>query len=229
MVPAGDPLLRELADEVGRGQRAWIGDLPGVQRSRLTVSVAARGKSATLDLTEFRVPGDHNRDNAALAAFLAFSQGADVARLQQALGRLAPLAHRMEVVAERDGVQWINDSKATNVAAAKVGVSGLDRRGVVLLGGQAKGDLFADLVPDLEGWRVVTFGGSGEVVARELEAAGVSVHRAGGLGDAVDRARNLAKPGEIVLLSPGCASFDEFRNFEHRGEVFRALVRGETP
>jgi UDP-N-acetylmuramoylalanine--D-glutamate ligase len=229
IIPANDPLLRELADEVG-GWRGWIGDLPGVRREGTRVTLEVRGRSALLDLARFRVPGEHNLDNAALSSLLAFALGADPAKLQAAIEHLEPLAHRMEIVAEQHGVQWINDSKATNVAATKVGLAGLNRRGVVLLGGQAKGDAFVDLAQALSGWKVVTFGGSGNRIADELESIGVSVCRSGGLAAAVADARGLTGWGDVVLLSPGCASFDEFRNFEHRGEVFRALVRGEgTP
>ena len=131
----------------------------------------------------------------------------------------------MEIVAERDGIRWINDSKATNVDATRVGLAGLGQPAVLLLGGQAKGDGFLDLAPWLPSTRaIVTFGGSGSAIADELEGGGFAVERATDLADAVRRARTLAQAGDAVLLSPGCASFDEFNDFEHRGRVFRSLV-----
>jgi UDP-N-acetylmuramoylalanine--D-glutamate ligase len=228
VIPAGDALLERLAEGAG-GSRAWLGALPGVVRDGQTVSVRMPGASASFDLAGFGVPGEHNRDNAATAAMLALAAGARPGAIQAALAGLRPLAHRMEIVAETGGVTWIDDSKATNVAATRVGLQGLDRQGVVLLGGQAKGDPFGELAPLLARWKVITFGGDGAAVADQLAAAGIVATRASGLGDAVQRARALAVPGDVVLLSPGCASFDEFRNFEHRGEVFRALARGESP
>jgi len=193
------------------------------------VAVRFQELNAVFDLSGFDIPGEHNLDNAALAAALSLATGADPYRVQSAISGLRPLAHRMEVVSKRGGITWINDSKATNVAATAVGVRGLQGGGVLLLGGQAKGDAFAELVPLLGEWRVITFGGSGEAIADELCQLGVSVERAGNLADAVQRSRTLAQVGDRVLLSPGCASFDEFRNFEHRGQTFRELTEGVNP
>ena len=132
----------------------------------------------------------------------------------------------MEIVVDRDGVQWINDSKATNVDATRVGLTGLDRPAVVLLGGKSKGPGFDVLAPLLADQRaVICFGGDGPAIAREIRDAGVGVLQEGGMAAAVALAAQCAQPGDLVLLSPGCASFDEFDNFEHRGRVFRDLVR----
>jgi UDP-N-acetylmuramoylalanine-D-glutamate ligase len=202
--------------------------MPGVMRSGsgFCVGVPALGLDASFDLSRFSIPGDHNRDNAATATLLALAMGADAAALQVALPMLQPLAHRMQVVADRAGVVWINDSKATNVDAARVGLSGLGPSAVVLLGGQAKGDGFAALAPLLARHRaVVTFGGSGPAIADELASVGIACVRATGLADAVRHARGLARAGDAILLSPGCASFDEFSDFEHRGTVFAALAQ----
>jgi UDP-N-acetylmuramoylalanine--D-glutamate ligase len=226
LIPANDPLLARLADAVPGATRAWIGGRPGVVRDGELVAVDIPGHKATFDLSAFEVPGDHNRDNAALAALIALSLGARPNLVQEGIARLRALPHRMEIVAETGGITWINDSKATNVAAAKVGLAGLGRRGVLLLGGQAKGDAFTELVPFLGPWDVLTFGGSGDAIADELVAAGIAVTRCGGMADAVRVARGRAVAGDVVLLSPGCASFDEFQNFEHRGRVFRELANG---
>jgi len=227
VVPAGDELLTRLA-AAHPGRRAWLGDHPGVRRDGRRVRVVLPDLEVDLHLDEFEVPGEHNLDNAATAALIALSMGAPPASVQHALGQLSALPHRMEVVAHHDGVVWINDSKATNVAAAAVGIGGLDRPAVVLLGGQAKGSGFVELVPLLERHRAtICFGGDGPAIAAELRAAGVEVELVDTLGQAISAARALARPGEAVLLSPGCASFDAYDNFEHRGREFRVQVAGE--
>ncbi len=225
-VPPQDERLVRLSQGIGRGQRAWIGRLPGVERKGDAIALRWTGVEADFDLSKFDVPGEHNRDNAALAAALTSALGGSGTGIQQGLAGLRALPHRMEVVHQGAGITWINDSKATNVAATQVGIRGLHSSGVLLLGGQAKGDAFSELVPFLKPWRVITFGGSGPQIAEELEAAGAAVTRAGSMKEAVEKARQLARAGEVVLLSPGCASFDEFKNFEHRGQVFRELAQG---
>jgi UDP-N-acetylmuramoylalanine--D-glutamate ligase len=229
ILPVGDERL--IAAAAGsEGTRAWLGAHPGVTRAGRAVHVALAGTEVHLSLDRFTVPGAHNLDNAATAALIAIAHGADPAAVQAALDDLEALPHRMEVVAERDGVLWINDSKATNVDAARVGHEGLDRPAVVLLGGQGKpasdGSLgFGALAAGLARHRgVVAFGASGPAIAQELRAAGLTVAEAGTLSEAVQVARQVAQPGDAVLLSPGCASFDEFDDFEHRGRVFRDLV-----
>lgn len=230
ILPAGDERLIRPTDAT----RGWLGAHPGVVRTGRTVAIELPGRSVRLSLDGFAVPGDHNLDNAATAALLAIAFGADPVRVQAALPGLEPLAHRMQIVADIDGVQWIDDSKATNVDAAKVGIDGIDRPSVVLLGGQGKpnpdGSLgFDALRSALARHRaVVTFGQDGPRIEAELASVGVTCHPVGTLRDAVDTAGRLAVPGDVVLLSPGCASFDEFRDFEHRGDQFAAWVRGRT-
>ncbi|MEQ1568936.1 MAG: cyanophycin synthetase [Myxococcota bacterium] len=187
-----------------------------------------------MSLDGFTVPGEHNLDNAATAALLCVAFGADPARVAAGLPGLEALAHRMQVVADREGVTWIDDSKATNLDAARVGISGIDRPAVVLLGGQGKpfpdGSLgFGVLGQALERHRaVIAFGQDGPLIARELAAAGITATLAPSLADAVRIAAGCARAGDAVLLSPGCASFDEFRDFEHRGDVFASLAREAT-
>lgn len=225
VIPVGDPLLSGLAGAHG-GERLWLGRLPGVVREGARATVELPGLRAEIDLSGLSIPGEHNLDNTAAAALLALAHGVSVASVQAAIPGLRGLPHRMEVVAERDGVQWINDSKATNLDAARVGIGGLDRPAVVLLGGEAKaGGGFDGLADVLRSHRaVVCFGGSGAAIGADLDAAGVPHTVVVDLGEAVAFARRLARLGDAVLLSPGCASFDEFDNFEHRGEVFRALA-----
>lgn len=225
MIPMDDPRLRRLADAAGGGQRVWLGAHPGVIVEGRTARIRVPGIEADLSLDGFQVPGAHNLGNAAVAALIALRMGATVADVQRGVDLLEALPHRMEPVCEVGGVLWINDSKATNVEAALVGLRGLDRRAVVLLGGQAKGDGFIELESALRRHRaVVTFGASGGAIADELLGAGLKLVRMGDMGAAMEAARGLACAGDAVLLSPGCASFDEFDNFEHRGDVFRDRV-----
>lgn len=225
MIPAGDPVLAALASGIGRGERAWLGGSPGVRVEGDRAEVDLAGGTVVLDLSVVSVPGQHNRVHAATAAALVLHRGADPAAVQAGLASLTALAHRMEPVGTLDGVPWINDSKATNVDAAVVGLEGIDRPSVVLLGGEAKGPGFAALASALRRHPVVIcFGGSGSQIADELRVTGIEPRVVTGMTDAMVLARELARPGQAVLLSPACASFDEFRNFEHRGEVFRAFV-----
>lgn len=233
VLPAGDERLRAATEGSG-GARAWLGAHPGVVRVGRSIVIEIPGREVRLSLEGFSVPGEHNLDNAATAALLAIAHGADPDAVQAALPGLEALAHRMQVVAEQGGVRWIDDSKATNVDAARVGIAGIDRPAVVLLGGQGKpnpdGSLgFGALAPDLARHRaVVTFGEDGPRIGRELARVGVPCHPVGSLQDAVDVAAGLARAGDVVLLSPGCASFDEFRDFEHRGDRFAEWVRGRA-
>jgi UDP-N-acetylmuramoylalanine--D-glutamate ligase len=223
ILPAGGGLLSELAGQRG-GRRLWIGAHPGIiLTGDRAVWDAGDGRGAEISLAGLQVPGAHNRWNAAVALLLALELGADPARLHPE--KLGALAHRMEVVGCLDGVTWINDSKATNVAAALTGLSGLERPALALLGGDGKdGEDYAALRPALEGGpAVVCFGRSGPTIAQAL--APLHPHLVAGMEQAVELARTLARRGDTVVLSPACASFDEFDDFEHRGDVFRALVR----
>jgi UDP-N-acetylmuramoylalanine--D-glutamate ligase len=223
VIPAQDDRLRRHAGTTG--QRCWLGAHPGVVRTGDAIDIRWPGGTAHFDLAGFPIPGAHNKDNAATAALVALTLGASVNAVGEALPSLCALEHRMEVVLVRDDIQWINDSKATNVDAMRVGLSGLDRPAVVLVGGKSKGPGFAQLAALLNEQRaVITFGGDGDTIADELESAGVSPVRVGTLEEAVRCAVGQARSGDLVLLSPGCASFDAFDNFEHRGRVFRDLV-----
>jgi UDP-N-acetylmuramoylalanine--D-glutamate ligase len=222
ILPWGDDLLTRLAEGRG-GSRRWIGARPGVWiEGDDCLWDPGDGQVRRVSLAGFRVPGAHNRWNAAVALMLALEAGVPSGRLDP--GALTALAHRMEVVADRGGVTWINDSKATNVAAALTGLLGLGRPALALLGGDGKqGEDYGLLAAALaHAPAVICFGRSGDVIAEALAALGP--HRVGTMAQAVALARRLARPGDTVVLSPACASFDEFQNFEHRGDIFRALA-----
>lgn len=217
ILPADDALL--MAAAAGRGgRRIWIGRQPGITLEE----GGARIGDTLIDLSGLQVLGDHNRLNAGVACVLAHGAGLALADLRP--DRLRGLPHRMERVATQDGLLWVNDSKATNVQAAATGLSGLDRPSVVLLGGQGKsGADYSVLQPLLAGQRVVCFGASGPEIAMALN--GCVIGQTERMEAAVALARSAARPGDAVVLSPACASFDEFDDFEHRGNVFRSLAR----
>lgn len=174
---------------------------------------------------DLRLLGDHNVANA-LAAALAVPPDTDRDVIATALRGFHALHHRLEPVREVGGVLWVNDSKATTVSAALSAVRAIDRPVVLLLGGKDKGGDFAQLAPALATARVIAFGDAGERIARELEGK-VPVAREGHDFERVlAAARAMAAPGDAVLLSPACSSFDMFDSAEQRGERFTAWVGG---
>lgn len=180
--------------------------------------------------------GPHNVGNA-LAASLAVmaadrSHQTQKARrgIAAALRTFRSLPHRLELVGEYDGVQWINDSKATNVSSAAVAIDGMERPTVLLLGGRHKGEAYTPLVDAVRKnvKRVIAFGEAAPLIATDLRPV-VDVIRLGSDFDEVIRAaRATARAGEAVLLSPACSSYDMFSNYEERGERFRVLAAKEA-
>jgi UDP-N-acetylmuramoylalanine--D-glutamate ligase len=180
---------------------------------------AARRVSAPdLRAEDVRLRGPHNLDNARAAAALALAIGVDEAAVRAALATFAGVRHRLEEVAERDGVLYVNDSKGTNVASTLVALRAFPERRVhLLLGGRGKGQDFAPLRAAVEAAGAVPY-------AFGEDAAQLPGERFATLDDAFAAARAAARPGDVVLLSPACTSFDQFRDFEARGDHFRALV-----
>lgn len=177
--------------------------------------------------TEPLIPGAHNRENAAAATAAARAIGVPDAAIARALATFAGVEHRIETVAERDGVLFVNDSKATNVAAVLRALASFPgRRKHVILGGRGKGESYAPLAGALaSGDRAYLIGEATAALADALSDAGVRFDECGTLGVALAAAAQAAAAGDVVLLSPACASFDQFRSFEHRGEEFRRLVQ----
>jgi UDP-N-acetylmuramoylalanine--D-glutamate ligase len=173
--------------------------------------------------------GQHNVANAMAAAAAALSMGLDRDAVGEGLRSFAGVPHRLEPVAEIGGVRFVNDSKATNVASATVGLGAFEGGVHAILGGSEKGEPFASLAGPV-GERCVAcylVGAAADRLAVALAPAvedGVELHRCADLDDAVRRAAAAARRGEVVLLSPACASFDSFDNFEARGDRFRQIV-----
>ncbi|XP_028114865.1 uncharacterized protein LOC114312766 [Camellia sinensis] len=218
---------------------AWIGAFPGV-RINLEAKVASFRIPAVqgfseLQLSALKTIGTHNYHNAAVAALsvIGLDIGIDAEAISSTIGKLKVPPHRMEIVhTDNHGVIWVDDSKATNIEATCTGLMGLKgQKSVILLGGVAKirqgSSGFERLLEHLICHRgIVTFGYSGMMIQKTLSTNGLSIPciRATNLEDAVKQARSMTTSGDAIVLSPGCASFDEFKNFEHRGRVFRELA-----
>jgi UDP-N-acetylmuramoylalanine--D-glutamate ligase len=204
-----------------------LGDVAVVPRGFRAVPGEARRADFEADdplPAEPLIPGAHNRENAAAATVAARAAGATEEEIARALRDFPGVAHRLEPVAERDGVLFVNDSKATNVAAALRAVAAYDRPLLLIAGGRAKGESFEPLAAAARG-RVECAFLIGEAAPELAEALGDVPHETSGdLGTAVAAAAAAARPGDVVLLSPACASYDQFRDFEERGDEFRRLV-----
>jgi UDP-N-acetylmuramoylalanine--D-glutamate ligase len=172
--------------------------------------------------------GRHNRENAMAASLCARLQGVPPEAVQAGLDAFPGLPHRLELVAERRGVEWVNDSKATNVDSTLVALSAFAEgrpRVVLVMGGRGKGAPYAPLRPLFAGRvkALLTIGEDAPAVERELGDL-CATEGCGTLREAVRRASRLTCEGDVVLLSPACASYDQFGNYEERGEAFRRDV-----
>jgi UDP-N-acetylmuramoylalanine--D-glutamate ligase len=174
-----------------------------------------------------RIPGPHNRENAAAAALAAKSVGIEDAAVAAALRTFEGVPHRIELVRELRGVRYVNDSKATNVAATLRALASFPAAPLhVILGGRGKKEPYEPLAAMFKpADRAYLIGEAALEMEPALAAAGVSVVRAGDLVTALGLAASAAAPGDVVLLAPACASFDQFANFEERGDTFRDLVQ----
>ena len=175
---------------------------------------------------EISLPGAHNRANAMAAAAVCLARGVDAGHVARGLATFAGVAHRLELIAVRDGVSYVNDSKATNVASTVVGLRSYAGGVRLIAGGTGKQQDFTPLA-SLVAQRcaaVYLIGEASDEIATALAPAEVEIHRCGTLEAALEAARRGARPGDTILLSPACASFDQYDNFEARGDHFRALV-----
>jgi UDP-N-acetylmuramoylalanine--D-glutamate ligase len=187
------------------------------------------GGEPLLSTGELGLFGEHNVANALAAASAALAMGLDPDAVREGLRSFAGVPHRLELVAEIDGVRFVNDSKATNVASAVVGIGAFQGGVHAILGGSEKGEDFAPLLDPVRGHCAACYltGATADRLATALApvlADGVELHRCEDLEDAVRRSAAAARPGEVVLLSPACASFDAFESFERRGDRFREIV-----
>jgi UDP-N-acetylmuramoylalanine--D-glutamate ligase len=229
-----------VSNQDDRDSRTMIADVPG---RHLAFSVAQGVKADAwydrehehlmlagrplLPRRELMLLGDHNVANALAAALAIHATGVPHERLAEGLRAFRSMPHRLEAVREVDGVLWINDSKATNIASTRVAVDAMTRPYVLLLGGRHKGEPYTSLAPLLarHASAVVAYGEAAPLIAADLGNA-VRVVTAGDFAEVMATARTLAPAGGAVLLSPACSSYDMFDNYEQRGATFRSIVEG---
>ena len=217
LAPAGGARMTFGLDAPGKG---WDFGVAGAS--------LAQGASPILDVTELALHGAHNVSNALAACALARAMGVPLDALGAGLRGFRGLPHRVELVATRRGVEWYDDSKGTNVGATVAAIVGLRKPVYLIAGGEGKGQDFAPLALPVAQFarKVLLIGRDAALIHHALVSSGVPVEQHGSLEDAVATAAREATAGEAVLLSPACASFDMFRDYRHRGEVFAAAVKG---
>jgi len=228
VVPGGDEFCAQLA---ARGQariHRYAGDDGEVRIE--AGALIDRDSGLQVPVSEIRLFGRHNLENACASALLARLAGVEPGAIAATLRAFTGLPHRMCHVRTLDDVDYYDDSKATNVGATAAALDGLsDRPGRVVLiaGGKDKGGDYGPLVERMRriGRSTVLIGEAADVIERALSAAGLRCDRATSLEHAVELAQQYARPGDVVLLAPACASFDMFRSYSHRGEVFAAAVK----
>ena len=240
VVNGDDPAVLEMAEGVPGAHFAFsleTAPSPGAYLSGggLVLDTGAAGPRRVAAASDVRLRGRHNLANALAALLAATASGATPASAPGALRSFAPLPHRLEPVGTFGGGCWVNDSKATNVAAAASALGSVDGPVVLLAGGTDKGEDFRGLVPPM-GARVrvvVAYGEAGERIAAEVVAAAgrrIAVRCVDGpFGEVVGAARAAARPGDTVLLAPACSSFDMFADYQARGDAFRTLARSAGP
>ena len=222
------PLSLDVEDLGGCARRVCFGEGSGAALS-LSAGELWWEERALLRVDELRLPGRHNVQNAMAAAAVCLARGIEADAVRAGLRSFAGVQHRLEEVASRDGVRWVNDSKATNVASTLVALDAFAPGTIhLILGGQGKGQDFAELRGPV-GTRckaVYLIGEDAAEIVAALDGVQAPVRECGDLEHAVSAARATAQPGDVVLLSPACASFDQFADYEARGERFRELAGG---
>ena len=195
--------------------------------SRAVAGMLCEGATPVLAIDGLKVPGTHNATNALAAFALCRAIDLPAGPLSNALTQFKGLPHRTQLVGEIDGVKFYDNSKGTNVASTGAALKGMTAPVVLIAGGEGKGQDFSPLYFAVakHARAVVLIGRDGPQIQAALAGAGVPLLNASGMADAVDRSLRAARPGDIVLLSPACASFDMFDNYKHRGTVFAQCVR----
>ena len=229
---ADDPDSRRMTDDVPGAHATFSMDARADAWLDAGAGALMLGDDVLMRRGDLALMGRHNVGNA-LAAALAVSvaDGAFVGceareRIGAALRNFKPLSHRLELLGEFDGVQWVNDSKATNVGATLVALQAMERPTILLLGGRHKGEPYAPLASEIRRTvtRVIAYGEAAPLVEKELSDVVNVTTLADSFPDVIARAREFARAGDAVLLSPACSSYDMFSSYEERGERFVQLV-----
>lgn len=226
-----DTIVRvDLDKSIGKAQRWWFSVLhpvtPGVWWDGESLSYDTGTRQGRIPGSDRLIPpGIHNRANAAAAVAMALADGLAPEEIERGLTNFAGVEHRLENVATINGITYVNDSKATNPDSVSKAVASFDRPLVLIMGGLDKGTDFRLLIDDFKSRvRAIVFTGKAAAKLEVELGADFPYRTAAKFADAFDAAVDLAQAGDVVLLSPGCASFDQFDNYEHRGNVFKQLV-----
>jgi len=220
-----DEAVQHLALGVPGERRTWSTRGKADAWWNRTTGSLLLGDQVVVERGEVPLLGDHNVENVLAAVLVATAAGVECSQIAAAIPSFQALPHRLEPVREVGGTLWINDSKGTNVASTRVALAAMDRPFVLIAGGRDKGEPLDSLVPLLvECRRVVAYGEAADKIRRELGGA-VETEVVETLESAVHSAHRVVRAGDALLLSPACTSFDQFRNYEERGDVYRQLVR----
>ncbi|MBN1652421.1 MAG: UDP-N-acetylmuramoyl-L-alanine--D-glutamate ligase [Deltaproteobacteria bacterium] len=228
VVPAGDRLCQALVSGSAARRFSFGGDSGAVRVIDDRIVDQTSGLSFPID--ELKLNGEHNLWNVCAAALLARLVGVPTKQIQEVLASFDGLPHRMQKIRELGGVAYYDDSKATNVGATVAALDGLCRRRgkvVLIAGGIDKGGSYAPLRARLEhcGRAVVLIGQAASLIRAALNGCAIEIEQAPTMESAVQAASRLARPGDVVLLAPACSSFDMFRSYAQRGELFQRAVR----
>ena len=230
-----DPICRNMAEGL-RSQVLFfsrICEVPQgafVRDGQIVVRIGGEEKNVC-QADEIYIPGPHNLENALAATAIAFSRGVPAPVIRHALRTFKGVEHRIEFVRELEGIRYINDSKGTNVDSTIKAVQSMKAPTAIILGGYDKHVSFAPLAEEIQKTPLirecVIIGATGDQIEKALRDVGYTrIHRAATLEDAVNQCRSLMNGGGNVLLSPACASFDMFSDYEQRGRVFKDIVNG---
>lgn len=200
---------------------------PGAWADKETIELSTPRGSWSMNRGELSLKGLHNLYNSMAAALAAYSLGVKPEIIREALQDFSAVEHRLEFVAEVDGVRYINDSKATNVNSTWYALESMTTPVVLILGGTDKGNDYTEIESLVKEKvrAVVCMGKDNRKLMDFFESRGVEIYDTGSLKDAISACRRVAHKGDTVLLSPCCASFDLFKNYENRGELFKEAVR----
>ena len=235
---ADDPVLMKLClDDVDRELKATL--VLFSRKKELDLGAYLSGTKLVLkdeegtvheivDRSELKIIGDHNVENALAAAAICFFSGIDMETIRKVLRSFGGVEHRLEYVDEIDGVKYYNDSKGTNTDAASIAIKALEKDIILIAGGDAKEQDFTDFAKELDGKvkTVILFGRDRNLIKEAMDKAGYTSYlELNDLEECVNKAHELAAPGDKVLLSPACASWDMYPNFEVRGKHFKDCVK----
>ena len=218
-------LVEEIAESTSRKIAFGLGHHPEAIFQPNRTKIYTEEHATLIEMNQLALPGKHNLANALAAATAAHLMGVPNKSIAATMSQFSGVPHRLEPIAEINGVTYINDSKATNLDAVQVALESFTQPIILILGGLDKGGDFRSILPHTHNnlKEVIAFGQAKELILTTLRDA-VRSTSVMDLKEALELAQNCSQPGDVVLLSPGCASFDQFKNFEERGNYFRSLV-----